>query len=171
MMESVSAVSGHPMGDRAVDLASRDFTIEGRPSEDARATANACFRVISPDYFRTMGARILQGRNFSERDGRHAPRVTVINQTMAREFWPSGDAVGHRIYLGRQYGRPDVCACTGLDERPLAIVGVISDVRQTRVVDAPVREEFHVALAQQTNPPRIMTFLARSTMDPAKLTE
>jgi len=171
MLESVSAVSGQPMGDRAVDLASRDFTMEGRPREDARATANACFRVISPDYFRTMGARILQGRNFSERDGRDAPRVTVINQTMAREFWPSGDAVGHRIYLGRQYGRPDVFAGAELDERPLTIVGVVSDVRQTRVIDAPVRQEFYVALAQQTNPPRIMTFLARSTMDPAKLTE
>lgn len=171
MIESVAAVSGQPMGDRVVDQASRDFTIEGRPSEDARATANANFHVISPDYFRTMSARILQGRNFSERDGREAPRVTLINQTMAREFWPSGDAIGHRIYLGRQYGRPDVFAGTEADERPLTIVGVVSDVRQTRVIDAPVRQEFYVALAQQTNPPRIMTLLARSTMDPAKLTD
>jgi putative ABC transport system permease protein len=171
MIESAAAVSGQPMGDRAVDLASRDFTMEGRPSEDARATANAYFRVISPDYFRTMGARILQGRNFSERDARDAPRVTIINQTMAREFWPAGDAVGHRIYLGRQYGRPDVFAGMEADERPLTIVGIVSDVRQTRVIDAPVRQEFYVALAQQTNPPRIMTLLARSTKDPAKLTE
>jgi putative ABC transport system permease protein len=169
MVESVAAVSGQPMGDRAVDLASRDFTIEGRPSEDARAAANAYFRVISPDYFRTMGARILQGRNFSERDERDAPRVAVINQTMARVFWPAGDAVGYRIYLGRQYGRPDVFAGAEADERPLTIVGIVSDVRQTRVIDAPVRQEFYVPLAQQTNPPRIMTLLARSTMDPASL--
>jgi predicted permease len=171
MIESVAAVSGQPMGDRAVDLASRDFTIEGRPTEDARATANANFRVISPDYFRTMGARILQGRNFSERDGRDAPRVAVINQAMARAFWPSGDAIGQRIYLGRQYGRPDVFAGTEADHRPLTIIGVVSDVRQTRVIDAPVRQEFYMALAQQTNPPRIVTFLARSTIDPATLTE
>lgn len=118
-----------------------------------------------------MGARILQGRNFSEGDGREAPRVMVINHTMARVFWPSGDAIGHRIYLGRQYGRPDIFAGAEADERPLTIVGVVSDVRQTRVIDAPVRQEFYVALAQQTNPPRIMTLLARSTMDPAKLTE
>jgi len=170
MIESVAAVSGQPMGDRAVDLASRDFTMEGHPSQDARAAENASFRVISPDYFRTMGARILQGRNFSESDGRGAPRVTVINQTMARAFWPSTDPLGHRIYLGRQYGRPDVFAGTEADERPLTIVGVVSDVRQTRVIDAPVRQEFYLALAQQTNPPRIMTFLVRSTIDPAKLT-
>jgi predicted permease len=170
-IESVAAVSGQPMGDRAVDLASRDFTMEGRPSEDARAAENACFRVISPDYFRTMGARILRGRNFSERDGRDAPRVTVINQTMERLFWPLGDAVGHRIYLGRQYGRPDVFAGAEEDKRPLTIVGVVSDVRQIRVIDAAVRQEFYVALAQQTNPPRIMTLLARSAMDPAKLTD
>jgi len=171
MVESVAAVSGQPMGDRAVDLASRDFRIEGRPSEDARATANANFRVISPDYFRAMGADILHGRNFSQRDGRDAPRVAVINQTMARAFWPSGDAVGQRIYLGRQYGRPDVFAGAESDQRPLTIIGVVSDVRQTRVIDAPVRQEFYVALAQQTNPPRIMTLLLRSTIDPTKLTD
>ena len=171
MIESAAAVSGQPMGDRAVDLASRDFTIEGRPNEDARAIQNAYFRVISPDYFRTMGARILQGRDFSERDGRDAPRVALINQTMARTFWPSADAVGQRIYLGRNYGRPDVFAGAEADERPLTIIGVVSDVRQTRVIDAPVRQEFYVALAQQTNPPRIMTLLARSMLDPAKLTE
>jgi predicted permease len=170
-VESAAAVSGQPMGDRAVDLASRDFTIEGRPSEDARATENAYFRVMSPDYFRAMGAHILQGRNFSQRDGRDAPRVTIINQTMARLFWPLGDAVGHRIYVGRQYGRPDVFAAADADERPLTIVGVASDVRQTRVIDAPMRQEFYVPLAQQANPPRIMTILARSTMDPAKVTD
>jgi putative ABC transport system permease protein len=88
---------------------------------------------------------------------------------MARVFWPAGDAVGYRIYLGRQYGRPDVFAGAEADERPLTIVGIVSDVRQTRVIDAPVRQEFYVPLAQQTNPPRIMTLLARSTMDPASL--
>jgi len=75
-IEGVAAVSGQPMGDRAVDLASRDFTMEGRPSEDARATENACFRVISRDYFRTMGARILRGPQFlgarwTRRSARH----------------------------------------------------------------------------------------------------
>lgn len=170
-IESVAAVSGQPMGDRAVDLASRDFTIEGGPSEDARATENANFRVTSPNYFRTLGARILQGRDFSERDGREGPRVAVINQTMAHLFWPLGDAIGHRLYLGRQYGRPDVFAGAEADTRALTIIGVVSDVRQTRVIDAPVRQEFYVALDQQVNPPRIMTFLARSTMEPAKLTD
>jgi putative ABC transport system permease protein len=53
----------------------------------------------------------------------------------------------------------------------MTIVGVVSDVRQTRVIDAPVRQEFYVPLAQQVDPPRNMTILLRSSTDPATLTE
>jgi putative ABC transport system permease protein len=159
------------MAERAADLFSRDFTIEGRPSQDARASENAIFRVTSPDFFKTMGARLLQGRNFSEHDGLEAPRVAIINQTMARLFWPSGDAIGQRVHLGRQYGRREAFSGSQPDEPSLTIVGVISDLRQTRVIDAPIRQEFYVPLAQQANPPRTMTILLHSTGNTATLTD
>jgi putative ABC transport system permease protein len=168
---AAGAVSGRPMAERSVDLTSRDFTIEGRPSEDARGSDNADYRVISPAYFQTIGARILQGRGFSERDGAGAPLVTIINEAMAKTFWPSGNAIGHRIRLGRQYGRPDNFATSETYDQPLTIVGVASNVRQTRVIDAPVHAEMYVPLAQLANPPRTMTFLLRSTLDPAHLTD
>jgi putative ABC transport system permease protein len=170
-IEAVAAVSGRPMGERAVDLTSRDFTIEGRPSEDARAPDNADFRVISPGYFQTIGASILQGRSFSAQDGAGAPLVVIINEAMAKAFWPSGNATGQRIRLGRQYGRPDVFAAPEAYDRPLTIVGVVSNVRQTRVIDAPVHAEMYAPLAQQANPPRIMTIVLRSTLAPDLLTD
>jgi predicted permease len=127
--------------------------------------------VISPDYFQTMGARILSGRSFSEQDGSDAPPSAIINQTLARLYWPAGDAVGHRIRLGRQYGRREAFSGSDADERSFTIVGVVSDVRQVRVIDAPIRQELYVPLAQQPNPPRIMNVLVRSTMEPALLTD
>jgi predicted permease len=169
-VEGAAAVSGRPMVERSVDLTSRDFTIEGQPGEDAHGQSDADFRVISPGYLETIGARIVQGRNFSDQDGSGAPLATIINETMAKMFWPTGDAVGHRIRLGRLYGRPDVFATAENYDQPLTIVGVASDVRQTRVIDAPVRPEFYMPLAQQANPPRTMTLLLRSKLDPATVT-
>jgi predicted permease len=167
---SAAAVSGRPMVDRTVDLASRDFTIEGRPVEDGRAPENANLRIISPDYFQTMGMHLLRGRNFSALDGPGAPRSVVINDTMARLYWPSGDAVGRRIYLGRVYGRREAFAGADTDDSALTIVGVVSDVKQTRVIEAPIRQEIYVPLAQQVNPPRIMAMLVRSELTSSQLT-
>jgi putative ABC transport system permease protein len=169
-VEGAAVVSGRPLGERTSDLTSRDFTIEGRPAEDARAAENAYFRVASPDYFRTMGMRLIQGRFLSERDGPDAPSTAVINETMARLYWPAGDAVGHRLRVGAQYGRPEAYASTTPQETTMTIVGVVSDLRQVRAIEAPVRAEFYAPLAQQTDPPRIMAALLRSTLEPAALT-
>jgi predicted permease len=169
-VESAAAVSGRPMVDRTVDLASRDFTIEGRPVEDGRAPDNANLRIISPAYFQTMGMHPLQGRNFSALDGPKAPRSAVINDTMSRLYWPAGDAIGHRIYLGREYGRREAFAGADTDDSALTIVGIVSDVKQTRVIEAPPRQEIYLSLAQQANPPRIMAVLVRSALSPSQLT-
>ncbi len=169
-VESAAAVSGRPMVDRTVDLASRDFTIEGRPTEDARVPENANFRIISPAYFQTMGIRLLQGRGFSALDGPEAPRSVVINDTMARLYWPSGDAIGHRIYLGREYGRREAFSGPDTNNAALTIVGIVSDVKQTRVIETPVRQEIYLPLAQRPNPPRIMAVLVRSELSPSQLT-
>jgi predicted permease len=169
-VDGASAVSGRPMIDRTVDLNSRDFTIEGRSVENGSANDNAYFRVVTPGYFRTMGIRLLRGRIFAEQDGPNAPRTTVVNDAMARLYWPAGDAIGHRIQLGAQYGRREAFDATDAGPEPLTIVGVVSDVRQVRSIDTPVGAEFYLPLAQQTTPPRIMAVLVRSTLDPAQLT-
>ena len=169
-VESAAAVSGRPMIDRTADLTSQAFTIEGRPGENARGAESADFRIVSAGFFRTMGMALLQGRMFTAQDGRGAPRSVVISEMMARTYWPRGDAVGHRIHLGQQYGRRDGYTAAATSDTPLEIVGVVSDVRQTRILEDPLRPEIYLPLDQQENAPRIMAMMVRTTSDPAQLT-
>jgi putative ABC transport system permease protein len=151
-------------------LLSRDFTIEGRTAGDARGPENAVFRIVSPGYFGSMGVRLVQGRTFSEQDGANAPRTAVVNEAMVRQYWPAGDAIGRRIRLGAQYGRREAFASFSSDDTPLTVVGIVSDVKQIREIDAPVRAELYVPLDQQANPPRIMNAVVKSRLEPAALT-
>ena len=168
-VDASGVVSGQPMVDRTVDLASRDFSIEGRPTEDAHANENANFRIVSPGYFRTMGMRLLQGRELSVQDGPKAPLTVVINESMVRAYWPDGDALGKRVRLGRVYGRREMYASADAPEVVLTIVGIVANVKQTRVIEQPARPEMYLALAQQTDPPRDIAFVVRSSIDPTQL--
>jgi len=168
-VDAAAVVSGRPMVDRTVDLASRDFSIEGRPTEDVRANKNANFRIVSPGYFRTMGMRLLQGRELSGQDGPNAPLTVVINEQMVRAYWPKRDALGKRVRLGRVYGRREMYASADAPEVVLTIVGIVADVKQTRVIEHEARPEIYLPLAQQTDPPRVMAFVARSSIDPTRL--
>ena len=69
---------------------------EGHPDLNARKLI-ANNRLVSEDYFRTMGIPIREGRAFSPFDGAAAPLVAVINQSMARRFWPGESPVGKRF--------------------------------------------------------------------------
>jgi len=71
---------------------------------------------VSTDYFRTMGIPLRRGRWFDAHDSADAPLVAVINETMARRFWPGGDPIGRRFHF---YDKP-----------PVEIVGVVGDVHQ-----------------------------------------
>jgi putative ABC transport system permease protein len=168
--ESAGVASGRILGDRTSDLFSRDFTIEGRTTGDARGPENAILRIVSPGDFGSIGVRLVQGRTFSGQDGANAPRTAVINEAMARQYWPAGDAIGQRIRLGAQYGRREAFANLSPDDTPLTIVGVVSDVKQIREIDAPVRAELYVPLDQLATPPRIMNAVVKSRLEPAALT-
>ena len=66
---------------------------------------------VSPEYFRTMGTQILQGRSFSGQDGGSAPRVVIVNETMARRLWPGQDAIGQYVLV-----EGENCQIVGLAE-------------------------------------------------------
>ena len=168
-VEGAAAVSGRPMVDRLTDLATQDIEIAGRPSENARAPVNANFRVVTPDYFRTMGIPLVAGRSFAESDRTDAARVTVVNQTMARLLAPGGDALGRQFRLGARFGRQEN-ANGGVPGTLITVVGIVSDSKQIRVIDAPIRQEFYLSVAQLESPPRALTVAARSTLPPAELT-
>jgi len=97
---------------------STEFVIEGRPAPRLGDEPGADIRVADPQYFSTMGIPLLVGRAFTEHDNAESARVIVINQTLARTFWPNESPLGQRITM-KDWGPP----LTG------EIVGVVRDVK------------------------------------------
>jgi putative ABC transport system permease protein len=96
-----------------------DFAIEGRPPFRAEDEPSASIRIIDPLYLETMQIPVLSGRRFDQRDSAAAPKVMLINRTMANTYWPGENPVGKRVTM-KDWGPP----LTG------EIVGVVGDVKQ-----------------------------------------
>jgi predicted permease len=77
-----------------------EFTVEGLPSPKKGEEPSADDRVITPDYFSTMGIPLLRGRAFTPADGPDAPHVVIISASLARRCWKDGDPIGKRLNLG-----------------------------------------------------------------------
>jgi predicted permease len=90
---------------------------------------------VSPDYFRTAGTRIIAGRAFTDDDGAAAPPVAVVNQTMARLFWPGEPAIGQCVWIGET---SPVCT---------RVVGVAANSRRQEVIEGDSLL-YYVPLAQ-----------------------
>jgi putative ABC transport system permease protein len=132
------------------------FRIEGRTPAPGEEGIETPIDAVTPDYFRVMGVPLVRGRTFSAQDGPTAPAVVLINEHMARRFWPGEDPVGRRIrYGGAQSDAPW-----------MTVVGVVADMRRTGL-DAPVRYETFVPLAQAADPG--MTVVLRTTGEPLAL--
>jgi putative ABC transport system permease protein len=112
------------------------ISIEGRPAEPG-VLYDAISRQVSADYFNAMGVALREGRYFSESDTAQSMPVTIINQTMAREFWPNESALGKRFKNGGSESR----------QPWMTIVGIVADVRQMGV-DAPVKAERYMPYKQ-----------------------
>ncbi|PYQ46905.1 MAG: ABC transporter permease [Acidobacteria bacterium] len=130
------------------------FSIEGRAFDPHAAVPQfAVFRAVSPEYHTALGVPLRQGRALQASDGAGAPAVAVVNETLARAFFPRGDAIGHRVKLGGP-GSP----------RPwLTIVGVAADVRDRGLALSP-SPEIAASLAQ--DPPSSAVIVARTAGDP-----
>lgn len=137
-----------------------DFLIEGRPTPPPNQTPDASYRVISRDYFRTMGIRLLRGRYFTDADNEHFPGVAVINETLARDYWPGRDPLGSRVEFLEQRGKRSTS---------FTIVGVVKSAKNLGLEVAP-RDEIYVPYTQ--HPPFFepRTLLVRTSGDPALLT-
>jgi putative ABC transport system permease protein len=168
-VESAAVTSGRPMVDRVVDRYRQDFTIQGHTVPLSQGTPSADVTIISPDYSSVMGLRLIRGRQLTTSDDTNAPHVAIVNQALARLYWPSTDPVGQRIVLGRENPAPSNLrdADSGA---VLTIVGVVADAKQLRILEAPVRPQFFVPLAQRSSELRSPTLLVRASLDPASLT-
>jgi predicted permease len=133
-VESVGAINVLPLSGT---LATVDFTIVGRPPVAEREEPSANFRTVNAAYFQTMRIPLLAGRSFSEAEDSHAPVVAVINETLARRFWPNGNPVGAHLTID------DVNS----GHREIEIAGVVGDVKQTGL-DAKPAFDIYVSLYQ-----------------------
>lgn len=108
---------------------------EGRPPETGRMQIS--FNFVTPYYLKTVGIRLLRGRHFSARDDQQSPRVAIVNEALARHYWPNEDPIGKRF----QFGSSD-------PNNPLIeIIGVASDTKVANPF-APPRMYFYLPLAQ-----------------------
>ena len=118
------------------------FLIVGRPAPpmdaNGQPSQTAAYIGVTPNYFATLRTPILQGREFNDRDTAASPFVVVINQTMAKLYWPNESPIGKQIRLDY------------VPDEPLReIVGVVSDIRLNRQ-QRQIRPGVYVPYLQQT---------------------
>jgi len=153
-VRAVAAVNNLPLGSTNSDT---NFIIEGRPPLAQDELQGAWFSPVTAGYFQAMNIPVLQGRALDERDHAQAPLAIVINEAMARRYWPGDSPIGKRIGTGRR-------SPTG--PTWWEVVGVVGNVRAfTMESDEP--PTFYIAHAQR--PARRMNLVVRTEGDPLAL--
>jgi putative ABC transport system permease protein len=137
-------------------LLNQGFRIEGRAPYEPGQEPHASYSSVSPDYFKAIGIPLLRGRHFTARDTKGAPRVAIINNKMAKQFFPDEDPIGKRILL------------TNGDEVYREIVGVAGDVK-SQYLNTETPAQIYEPYLQQPFP--FMTLVLRANGDPAGLNE
>ncbi|WP_263351292.1 ABC transporter permease [Acidicapsa acidisoli] len=105
------------------------FDVSGRPKGNAPSTGVGGLFSVSSGYFSTFEIPVLRGRSFTEHDGSAAPGVIIINQAMARQYWPDGDPLRDRIQIGA--GGPP------LESGTRQVIGIVGDTRDAGVSRDP----------------------------------
>jgi putative ABC transport system permease protein len=146
-VESVGLVSNLPLSGAAMGTT---FSIEGRPAPSAAERPNADYTIASPGFFTALGIPILRGRAFSDYDTESSPGVVIINESMAKRYWPNEDPLGKNISVA-----------VGTYKGQRQVVGIVADVRLTSLTDAP-RPEMYVPYAQHSDGYMFMVTRTRS---------
>jgi predicted permease len=128
--------------------------IEGRPVPLGQRAPGVMFNNVDPAYFETLRTPILSGRAFSETDAQSSRRVAIINETMARYFWPAQNPIGKRVSLVSDAG-PFI-----------EIIGIAHDGKYRNVTEDP-QPYFYLPLAQNFTAERVLQI--RSSMPPGPL--
>jgi putative ABC transport system permease protein len=149
----VGANNGIPLAGGA---GSGTTTVDNPAFPDDRGTPEADQRIVTPGYFEAMGMTMLSGRMFDDRDNETGQPVAIIDETMAKTFWPNEDPLGKRIKRGgRQSTQPW-----------LTIVGVARHVRY-RTLEEPSRVQLYLPHAQ--SPTGGMSLAIKTSLDPRTL--
>jgi putative ABC transport system permease protein len=139
--------------------------VEGRPAMSLSEQPEVSVRVVTPGYFKAMRIPLLEGRDVTDSDRADSAPVVVISQSMARQFWPSGGAVGHHLKL------------SFYPEKERTIVGVVGDVKQSGLDSSAGIATLYWPGAQTEGPPqgkfmsRPLTLVVRTSVTPGSLGE
>jgi putative ABC transport system permease protein len=151
-VKSASLVRGLPFsgngGSMAIILPDREIPPKGK---EPVVWSNT----VVPNYFETMGIPFIKGRLFNEQDQLNTPRVFIINQTMARRFWPDQDPIGKQIK-------------TDADSPAGAVIGVVGDAKHYWL-DEEAQPQMYEAYSQ--SPGIFATVVVRTTVEPMSLAE
>jgi len=139
-----------PIGDPVIRAR---FTVEGRQPAEPGEDLATNHRLVSHEYFETIGLPILRGRGFTELDHRDAPGVAVVSQELARRYWPGQNPIGRRVKRGN----------TDSDQPWLTVVGVAEDVRDNGLT-AEVAPTWYLPFTQHGIPD--MRLVVKTDLDP-----
>ena len=173
-VQGATAATILPLG--AGDSWGKFLSIEGRTESSIDRVPLVRFALVSPDYFRTFGVAVRQGRSFADDDKSNSQLVAIINETLARRFFPNEDPIGKTIWMGVPENlRPVEDQTPDNRANRRTIVGVVSDVKggslnraTLPLVYAPLtqyrREGWSNSLmlgVQTTTPPEALTSAIR----------
>lgn len=134
----------------------RSLTVEGHPVLSVGQAPVIQHTVVTPGYFRTMGIALLSGRDFNDADAKGSADVTIIDERLAREYWPNESPIGKRI----RFGPPE-------DNEPWhTVIGVVSSVRHQRMQEETRKS---VYLPHLKIPVNGLSLVARTSSDPREL--
>jgi putative ABC transport system permease protein len=136
---------------------SLEVTVVGRPAPDPGQVPGAQYSIVTPEYFDAMQISLAKGRNFSSADGPAASPVVIINQEMARQFFPHSDPIGQKLHF-----HPD-------GDVDATIVGIVANVTLHGGMNYHREREMYVPFAQF--PSREMGIVVRSSADQATLAD
>jgi predicted permease len=149
---SAALVNHLPLGG---SNSSTSFLVEGLPEPPPGQEFDGRYRVCSPNYFQTMGIAVRRGRAFTEQDKAGAPLVIIVNETLARKYWPDTDPLGKRM----RYTGP-------LEQNPwMQVVGVVKDVKHE--MNLPITEDFYTPHAQDAW--QSMVLVAKTKVEPSAM--
>ena len=155
-LPAVSAATAVRCPPGAGDCSDWFYSIVGRPAPPRDDVPIALFNAVDQGYFRTLEVPLIEGREFDQTDRANGVRVAVVNETLARRWWPRESAVGHQIKAGGPY----------VEGPLLEIVGVVGDMRQAGL-DSPALPEIYQPLSQ--GPSAALAILLRASGDPELL--
>lgn len=134
----------------------RSLTVEGYPVLPVGQAAMIQHTVVTPGYFRTMGIPLLSGRDFTDSDAKGSQLVTIVDERLARKYWPNESPIGRRV----RFGPPE-------DNEPWhTIVGVVGAIRDQRVQEE-TRESVYMPHLQI--PVNGLALVTRTSSDPKEL--